>query len=81
MNETDEFILDAFKQQGLANDELVEELRAEVAALPDSEVVDQDVSLMDALLERTGMPKQEIINYMQALGKDKIDELVKKCKF
>jgi general secretion pathway protein E/type IV pilus assembly protein PilB len=64
MNETDEFILDAFKQQGLASDELVEELRAEVAALPDSEVVDQDVSLMDALLERTGMPKQEIINYL-----------------
>jgi phage terminase small subunit len=25
--------------------------------------------------------EQEIINYMQALGKDKIDELVKKCKF
>ena len=64
MNETDEFILDAFKQQGLASDELVDELRAEVAAPPDSEVVDQDVSLMDALLERTGMPKQEVINYL-----------------
>ena len=32
MNETDEFIIDAFKQQGLASDELIAEITAEVNA-------------------------------------------------
>ena len=74
MNETDEFILDAFKQQGLATDELVNELMAEVDSLPESEVRDKDVALMDSLLERTGMEKQEIINFISGeLNMDAVD--------
>ena len=64
MNETDEFIIDAFKQQGLASDELIAEITAEVNAEPESEVGDKDLALMNSLMERTGMPKQEIINYL-----------------
>ena len=74
MNETDEFILDAFKQQGLATDELVNELMAEVDSLPESEVRDKDVALMDSLLEKTGMEKQEIINFISGeLNMDAVD--------
>ena len=64
MNETDEFIIDAFKQQGLATDELIAEIKAELDAQPDNEVGDRDLALMNILMERTGMPKQEIINYL-----------------
>ncbi len=64
MNETDEFIIDAFKQQGLASDELIAEITAEINAEPESEVGDKDLALMNSLMERTGMPKQEIINYL-----------------
>ena len=64
MNETDEFIIDAFKQQGLATDELISEIKAELDAQPDNEVGDRDLALMNILMERTGMPKQEIINYL-----------------
>ena len=64
MNETDEFIIDAFKQQGLATDELIAEIKAEIEAEPDNEVGDRDLALMNSLMERTGMPKQEIINYL-----------------
>ena len=64
MNETDEFIIDAFKQQGLANDELIGEITAELDSQPENEVGDKDLALMNTLMERTGMPKQEIINYL-----------------
>ena len=64
MNETDEFIIDAFKQQGLASDELIAKITSEVNAEPESEVGDKDLALMNSLMERTGMPKQEIINYL-----------------
>ena len=64
MNETDEFIIDAFKQQGLASDELIAAITAEINAEPESEVGDKDLALMNSLMERTGMPKQEIINYL-----------------
>ena len=64
MNETDEFIIDAFKQQGLATDELIAEIKAELDAQPDNEVGDRELALMNILMERTGMPKQEIINYL-----------------
>jgi general secretion pathway protein E/type IV pilus assembly protein PilB len=66
MNETDEFIIDAFKQQGLATDELIAEIKAELDAEPDNEVGDRDLALMNVLMERTGMPKQEIINYLSS---------------
>ena len=74
MNETDEFIIDAFKQQGLASDELIGEIQAEIDTQPDNEVGDKDLALMDILLERTGMPKQEIINYLSTeLNMEAID--------
>ena len=62
MNETDEFILDAFKQQGLANDELISEITAEIENMPESEVGDKDLSLMNFCWKKRVCP-QEIINF------------------
>ena len=64
MNETDEFILDAFKQQGLVDDKLIGEIQAEINSIPESEATDRDAVFMDTLLEKTRMPKAEIINYL-----------------
>ena len=66
MNETDEFILDAFKQQGLANDELIGQINEEVNAIPEGEVHDKDLAFMNILLEKTGMPKEEVLGFLSA---------------
>ena len=74
MNETDELILDAFKQQSLVDDKLIGEILAEINSIPESEVTDRDAVFMDTLLEKTGMPKAEIINYLSGeLNMEAID--------
>ena len=74
MNETDELILDAFKQQSLVDDKLIGEIQAEINSIPESEVTDRDAVFMDTLLEKTGMPKAEIINYLSGeLNMEAID--------
>ena len=74
MNETDEFILDAFKQQGLANDELIGQINEEVNAIPEGEVHDKDLAFMNILLEMTGMPKEEVLGFLSAeLNMESVD--------
>ena len=74
MNETDEFILDAFKQQGLANDELIGQINEEVNAIPDGEAHDKDLAFMNILLEKTGMPKEEVLGFLSAeLNMESVD--------
>ena len=66
MNPTDEFILEAFKSQGLANDSMLSEISAEIENMPESEVGDKDLSLMNLVLEKTGMPPIEVVNFLSA---------------
>ena len=74
MNETDEFIIDAFRQQGLATDELINEIVSEVDSLPESETPDKDLAFMDLLLDKTGMAKDEVLRFLSGeLNMDSID--------
>ena len=66
MNPTDEFILEAFKSQGLTNDSMLSEISAEIENMPESEVGDKDLSLMNLVLEKTGMPAIEVVNFLSA---------------
>ncbi len=64
MNPTDEFVLDAFKAQGLATDELIAEIRTAVDSKPDEEQEDKDLAVMNELLSRTGLPEEEVANFL-----------------
>jgi len=66
MNPTDEFILEAFKSQGLTNDSMLSGISAEIENMPESEVGDKDLSLMNLVLEKTGMPATEVVNFLSA---------------
>ena len=74
MNETDEFLLDAFKQQGIASDDLVSEIRSELDSNKEMELLDKEAAFMDSLLEKTGMEKSEVLRFLSAeLNMDSID--------
>ena len=74
MNETDEFLLDAFKQQGIASDDLVSEIRSELDSSKEMELQDKEAAFMDSLLEKTGMEKSEVLRFLSAeLNMDAID--------
>ena len=64
MNATDEFILDAFKQQEILSDETLAEIISEVDAQGDNVVGGKDLAVMNGVLARTGMPEQEVANYL-----------------
>ena len=64
MNPTDEFVLDAFKAQGLATDELIAEIRTAVDSKPDAEEEDKDLAVMNELLSRTGLPEEEVAKFL-----------------
>ena len=64
MNPTDEFILDALKEQGVATDELVAEIRTSVEASEEAPDSDADLLLMNELLARTGLAEEEVANYL-----------------
>ena len=66
MNPTDEYLIDAFKQQGLITDEILQEVQTSVDNLPEDQVSDQDLALMDGLLAKIGLPQQEVVNYLAA---------------
>ena len=57
MNPTDEFILDAFKEQGILSDEALAEITAEVESQGNSLIGDKEVAIMNGVLEKTGMPE------------------------
>ncbi|MEC8355596.1 MAG: GspE/PulE family protein [Verrucomicrobiota bacterium] len=66
MNPTDEYLIDAFKQQGLITDEILLEVQTSVDNLPEDQVSDPDLALMEGLLTKIGLPKQEVVNYLAA---------------
>ena len=63
MNPTDEFILDAFKQQGMLTEEVLAEIISEVESEGDSLVGDKDLAVMNGVLAKTGMPEGEVVNF------------------
>ncbi len=74
MNPTDEFILDAFKQQGLLSEDIVAEITAEVEAEGESLVGDKELAIMNGVLAKTGMPKTEVVNFLSSeLNMDAVD--------
>lgn len=74
MNATDEFILDAFKQQEILSDETLAEIISEVDTQGDNVVGGKDLAVMNAVLARTGMPEQEVANYLASeLNMDAVD--------
>ena len=74
MNATDEFILDAFKQQEILSDETLAEIISEVDAQGDNVVGGKDLAVMNGVLARTGMPEQEVANYLASeLNMDAVD--------
>lgn len=66
MNPTDQFLLEAFKQQGLVTDSLIAEVQASVDSLPEDQVGDKELALMDGILAKIGLPTQEVVNFLAA---------------
>ena len=74
MNPTDEYILDAFMQQGLISGEVVAEITAEVEAEGESLVGDKELAVMNGVLAKTGMPETEVVNFLASeLNMDAVD--------
>ena len=74
MNPTDDFILDAFKQQGMLSDELLAEIIAEVESEGDTLLGDKELAIMNGVLAKTGMPEEEVVNYLAAeMNMDAVD--------
>ena len=74
MNPTDEYILDAFKQQGLLSGDMVAEITAEVEAEGESLVGDKELAVMNGVLVKTGMPETEGVNFLASeLNMDAVD--------
>ena len=64
MNPTDEFILDAFKEQGILSEEVLAEITSEVESEGESLVGDKDLAIMYGVLAKTGMPESEVVNFL-----------------
>ncbi len=74
MNPTDEFILDAFKQQGILSEDALAEIVAEVDAEGDSLVGDKELAIMNGVLAKTGMPEEEVVNFLASeMNMDAVD--------
>ena len=74
MNPTDEFILDAFKQQGILSDEALAEITAEVESQGNGLIGGKEVAIMNGVLEKTGMPEDEVVNFLAGeLNMDAVD--------
>ena len=65
MNQTDEFILDALREQGLVTDELIEEVNAAVmrGGKPHG---GKSMFFMDEILAKTGLPQEDLVNYLSS---------------
>jgi len=59
MNQTDEFILDALREQGVVTDELIAEVNGAIEAQADGPKVGNESSFMDELLVKTGILRIE----------------------
>ena len=74
MNPTDEFILDAFKQQGILSDEALAEITAEVESQSNGLIGGKELAIMNGVLEKTGMPEDEVVNFLAGeLNMDAVD--------
>ena len=74
MNPTDEFILDAFKQQGMLSEEVIAEITAEVEAEGESLIGGKELAIMNGVLEKTGMPESEVVGFLASeLNMDAVD--------
>ena len=74
MNPTDEFILDAFKQQGILSDEALAEITAEVESQGNGLIGGKELAIMNGVLEKTGMPEDEVVNFLAGeLNMDAVD--------
>ena len=74
MNPTDEFILDAFKQQGMLSEEVLAGITAEVEAEGESLIGGKELAIMNGVLEKTGMPESEVVGFLASeLNMDAVD--------
>ena len=74
MNPTDEFILEAFKQQEILSEEMLAEIVSEVESEGESLIGDKDLAIMNGVLSKTGMPEHEVANYLSSeLNMDAVD--------
>ena len=64
MNPTDEYLLEAFSQQGVVNDAMLAEIRQAVDAQSEEEVGDKDLSFMNLVLEKTGTHETDVVNFL-----------------
>ncbi len=64
MNPTDEYLLEAFSQQGVVNDAMLAEIRQVVDAQSEEEVGDKDLSFMNLVLEKTGTHETDVVNFL-----------------
>jgi type IV pilus assembly protein PilB len=67
MNATEEFLTEAFKDQGLVTQESIEQILAEAKAQTDSENrADDGVEFFNLLLAQLGLSKEEVVNFIGA---------------
>ena len=67
MNVTEEFLTEAFKDQGLVTQESIEQILAEAKAQTDSENrADDGVEFFNLLLAQLGLSKDEVVNFLGA---------------
>lgn len=74
MNPTDEFIIDAFKEQGMLSEEVLAEITAEVEAEGESVLGGKELAIMNGVLAKTGMPESEVVSFLASeLNMDAVD--------
>ena len=74
MNPTDEYLLEAFSQQGVVNDAMLAEIRQAVDAQSEEEVGDKDLSFMNLVLEKTGTHETDVVNFLASeLNMESVD--------
>lgn len=67
MNATEEFLTEAFKDQGLVTQESIEQILAEAKAQTDSENrADDGVEFFNLLLAQLGLSREEVVNFLGA---------------
>lgn len=74
MNPTDEYLLEAFSQQGVVNEAMLAEIRQAVDAQSEEEVGDKDLSFMNLVLKKTGTHETDVVNFLASeLNMESVD--------
>ena len=67
MNATEEFLTEAFKEQGLVSDEQITEILSEAKSIgPDESTGQESLDFMNLLLERLELSTEEVVGYLAA---------------